>query len=251
MTSTLPHIEGGRLGHANEVTAVIAGIESKYDSTPAHGLERFPIEEVLCVREIEIISPKSPSSAHQSDAYAPGELFCKSVLFLEYRNREEWQSGLAKISGAFRPMKLRECNNLPPSTHGKDAAQSSRATAMPYTFIDICCSIGDASEAAELAGLKVTDGIEIDKLRAMCYKANFPTAEIHCEDILNPSPKSKLARLVAAILHISMTCRYWSAAHTTAGKDDEKNQALLHQIPHLIKQIRPRQVMIEQFPGLV
>lgn len=85
----------------------------------------------------------------------------------------------------------------------------------------------------------------------MCYKANFPTAEIHREDILSPLPKSNLTILVAAILHISLTCRYWSAAHTTAGKDDEKNQALLHQIPHLIKQIRPRQVMIEQFPGLV
>lgn len=119
LISTLPHIEGDRLGHANEVTAVIAGLESKYDSTPVHGLERFPIEEVLCVREIKIISPKSPSSAHQTYAYAPGELFCKSVLFLEYRNREEWQSVLTKISGSLRPMKPRECDKLPPSTMAK------------------------------------------------------------------------------------------------------------------------------------
>lgn len=48
-----------------------------------------------------------------------------------------------------------------------------------------------------------------------------------------------------------MTCRYWSAAHTTAGKDDEKNRALLHQIPTLIESIRLQQVTIEQVPGLI
>ncbi|KAE9988556.1 hypothetical protein EG328_009689 [Venturia inaequalis] len=245
VTSTLPQIEGSRLGLANEVTAVI--VENQDDGTSTYCLERFPVQEVLCTRKVNLLSPSISNFAYQIPIYAPESFFCKSVMFLRYRNREEWQSSLTKISGALRPLKPDEVDNV--AAMGSGILRMKPAT--PYAFIDICCSIGGASEAAELAGLKVVDGVEIDPLRGMCYKANFPTARIHIEDIFKPSSKFKLASLIAAILHISMPCKYWSAAHTTAGKDDEKNRALLHEIPNLIKRIRPRQVTIEQVPGLV
>lgn len=204
-TSTLPQTEGSQPGPANEVTAVI--VEYKSDNASIHHLERFPVEEVLHAQIINFVSPNVPGSAQQTPACTPGELFCKTVLFLEFRNRKGWQSSQTKISGALRPLKQEEVGNSVPGTGGEGPSQQSRKTTTPYTFVDVCCSIGGASEAAELSGLKVVGGIEIDKLRAMCYQANFPTATAHNVDILNPSPKFKLASLVAAILHISMTCR--------------------------------------------
>lgn len=114
--STFPRVDGKPLGDVNEVTAVI--VENKSDDTSIHHLERFPIEEVLRVHVIKFVPLNVTGPAQQTPLCAPGQLFCKSVLFLEYRNREEWQSSQTKISGALRPLKPEEVGNSVPSTSG-------------------------------------------------------------------------------------------------------------------------------------
>ncbi|KAF2421233.1 S-adenosyl-L-methionine-dependent methyltransferase [Tothia fuscella] len=53
------------------------------------------------------------------------------------------------------------------------------------------------------------------------------------------------------VMHFSVPCKFWSVAHTGAGKDDHENKSLLFEIPKMIRDIRPRQVCIEQVDGLV
>ncbi|TLD23570.1 RIP defective [Venturia nashicola] len=244
-TSTFPRVDDSPLGGANEVTAVFVECEADSCSTKDH--ERFPVDEVKRIWKLKFVST-SQSLATSQENITAGELVCRSVLILKYKSREAWTKDGTQIAGALRPLRPEEYDNTIRPTYNQSAK-----SVQDYTFIDICASIGGASEAAKMAGLKITHAVERDGVRAGIYSLNFRDQEtkIHIVDLLDLPPELDLSQWHAAVLHFSMSCKYWSQAHTVEGKDDQSNRALLHEIPKLIARIQPRQVTVEQVPGLI
>ncbi|QDS70383.1 hypothetical protein FKW77_009195 [Venturia effusa] len=249
-TSSLPQVPGSPLGITNEVTAVL--VECEADRRCVNDLERFPVDEVKRIWTLKLIAPSGLLPTSQDGSIA-GELVCRLILVLRYKTRESWATNGTQVAGTLRPLKPEECN-IDIHTHGdQHLFPGSSGKGEGYTFVDICASIGGASEAAKMAGMKITHAIERDTLRAAVYSLNFRDQEtiIHTDDLLDLPPDLNISQREAAVLHCSMSCNWWSQAHTVSGKDDENNRALLHEIPKLIARIRPRQVTVEQVPGLI
>jgi hypothetical protein len=251
--STFPYAEGTLLCQPNEVLAV--AMSYRTSNTHSQEMERFPIEEVARIRKLEVITPSSDRHAVEQVNILPDVLFCQSILFLQYQNHKDRRRQRPRTKGALRNIKAEETDKATVSGQKRpiyrSKAQRGKQGAKTYTLIDFCCGCGGASEAAKLAGLRITDAVERDPFRAELYSKNFPGTSVHTEDLLNLSVKLMICTLDGDVLHLSVPCRFWSKAHTVPGKDDEVNKALLFEIPNWIEQVRPRQVTIEQVPGLI
>lgn len=117
------------------------------------------------------------------------------------------------------------------------------------TFGDVCCGAGGASHAAKKAGLDIKWAIDSDTTACETYIRNFPGTTVHharAEELHAFSED-----LHVDILHVSLPCPTWSAAHTVPGPNDDANSALLFAIGPILKKVKPRLCTLEQTSGLL
>ncbi|KAK8174804.1 hypothetical protein BC567DRAFT_250178 [Phyllosticta citribraziliensis] len=120
-----------------------------------------------------------------------------------------------------------------------------------HTFGDVFCGAGGASRGAKMAGLEVKFGVDNNESACNTYRQNFRHAHVRCIDATDFAKGFATNQEPPVdILHMSPPCQFFSQAHTTDGKDDEKNSAALFTIGELIKQIKPRIATLEETSGL-
>lgn len=82
-----------------------------------------------------------------------------------------------------------------------------------YTFGDVFCGAGGASQGAVQAGLRVIWGLDNDKDAITAYSLNHPGALSFYQDAHQFPPKGHDTKdLHVDVLHLSPPCCYWSPA---------------------------------------
>ncbi|KAK8166626.1 S-adenosyl-L-methionine-dependent methyltransferase, partial [Phyllosticta citrichinensis] len=119
-----------------------------------------------------------------------------------------------------------------------------------HTFGDVFCGAGGASRGAKMAGLEVKFGVDNSESACNTYRQNFRHAHVRCIDAQEFATNPRHEEPLVDILHMSPPCQFFSQAHTTDGKDDEKNSAALFTIGKLIERIKPRIATLEETSGL-
>ncbi|KAK4164212.1 S-adenosyl-L-methionine-dependent methyltransferase [Cladorrhinum sp. PSN259] len=121
-----------------------------------------------------------------------------------------------------------------------------------YTAGDVFAGAGGASRGIERAGLRLLFSLDHWEPAARSLRLNFEgggTEILECEvfDFIQYYGP----RCGVDILHLSPPCQVFSPAHTTPGKDDEKNRDILLVCGHLIDKVRPRLFTVEQTFGIL
>lgn len=97
-----------------------------------------------------------------------------------------------------------------PTTNAKTPPPVKKAR---YTFGDVFCGAGGASQGAADAGLQVLWGLDFDEHAIAAYRENFPSAAAYHLDAHEFPPKrASKEQLRVDILHLSPPCRFWSPA---------------------------------------
>jgi DNA (cytosine-5)-methyltransferase 1 len=127
--------------------------------------------------------------------------------------------------------------------------QSSR---VPLTAVDIFSGCGGLTVGLKRAGFKVIGAVEIEPNAFATYKANHP--DVHCfkqdartikgDDLRKLSPNGSVD-LVAGC----PPCQGFSSLTAKYRREDPRNY-LVREMSRLIKETRPKAVMIENVPGL-
>ncbi|KAF2712181.1 S-adenosyl-L-methionine-dependent methyltransferase [Pleomassaria siparia CBS 279.74] len=121
-----------------------------------------------------------------------------------------------------------------------------------YTFGDVYCGAGGASQGALQAGLVVIFGIDNDHAAIQAYAFNHTKAEpciLNAHDfVFADLPKVFLS---VDILHLSPPCKFWSSAHTREGKNDQANYETIYTVGPILAKVKPRIVTLEQTYGLM
>ncbi|ORY12316.1 S-adenosyl-L-methionine-dependent methyltransferase [Clohesyomyces aquaticus] len=121
-----------------------------------------------------------------------------------------------------------------------------------YSFGDVFCGAGGASQGASTAGLHVKWGLDKDEYAMLAYGANFPGATTFNMDAHDfPHPAVPKNFLKVDILHLSTPCCYWSPAHTCAGQNDQANFEAIYTVGPIIEKLKPRVATLEQTFGLL
>ncbi len=128
--------------------------------------------------------------------------------------------------------------------------RTRRPTGHRYTFGDAFCGAGGTSRGAVMAGLRVQWGFDMDLHACKSYARNFYDATIYNKTADQFMLLSEGQDLKIDIAHFSPPCCPFSPAHTTAGKNDEANQAALFAVQQLLLITKPRVVTLEQTAGL-
>ncbi|KAF1929411.1 S-adenosyl-L-methionine-dependent methyltransferase [Didymella exigua CBS 183.55] len=121
-----------------------------------------------------------------------------------------------------------------------------------YTFGDVFCGVGGASQGAVQAGLHVCWGLDNDEDAITAYHLNHGGALPFCENAHKFSPRGFCAKdLHVDILHLSPPCCYWSPAHTHEGPNDQANYEAIYTVGPILRAIKPRVATLEQTFGLM
>lgn len=97
-------------------------------------------------------------------------------------------------------------------------------------------------------------GIENYSHAAWTWRKNFPTSRIYhmdVRDFFDEDREIPASDVLVDVLHLSPPCQPFSRAHTTLGRNDEENRAVLHLSKDIIRKTRPRIVTLEETNGLV
>ncbi|KAH7090195.1 S-adenosyl-L-methionine-dependent methyltransferase [Paraphoma chrysanthemicola] len=120
-----------------------------------------------------------------------------------------------------------------------------------YTFGDVFCGAGGASQGAKQAGLHVTWGLDHDKDAIIAYQSNHPGALPFRRSAHDFPPRGYTNEdLRVCVLHLSPPCCYFSPAHTTNGPNDQANLEAIYTVGPILKKVRPRVATLEQTFGL-
>ncbi|KAK0668597.1 putative DNA methylase essential for RIP [Cercophora samala] len=121
-----------------------------------------------------------------------------------------------------------------------------------YTAADIFAGAGGASRGIERSGCRLLFSLDHWESAANSLRRNFPGTHIYQKDVTDfVTDDLPPEHSYPDILHLSPPCQFWSPAHTVAGKDDEKNIAVLFSCTDLIQKLRPRVFTVEQTFGLI
>lgn len=177
----------------------------------------------------------------------------------KYRERSEflvnkWRGGTIpggsfKASGSEVPVV-----DLSSTTRGgqQQRGRVPLSRGQQYTAGDTFAGAGGASRGIELAGARLVFAVDHWESAAKTLKANFAEekTKVHQMDIYDfvTSPEFNCR---VDLLHLSPPCQVWSPAHTTAGQNDETNEAALWSCTHIINKVRPRLFTVEQTFGIL
>lgn len=140
-----------------------------------------------------------------------------------------------------------------PSSKTGDRSQRADNASSSYTFGDAFAGCGGMSRAAEMAGLVVKWGFDMDAIAIEAYRMNFPNADARHREADEFVALGTDVKLQVDILHASPPCQSFSPAnrgnHGNPGQ--EQNSASLFAIPEIMKQTDPKVVIIEQVPNIM
>lgn len=98
-------------------------------------------------------------------------------------------------------------------TPPKKRKQSLPAKKHCYTFADVFCGVGGATQGAVQAGLNVRYGLDNDETAIDAYHLNHPGALPFCQNAHHFPPSGfTTSDLRVDVLHLSPPCCYWSPA---------------------------------------
>lgn len=116
----------------------------------------------------------------------------------------------------------------------------------PLTCVEICAGAGGQALGLALAGFVHVALVEYEKEYCQTLKANRPEWNVICEDVKDfDGNKYKGVDLLAG----GVPCPPFSVAGKQLGRDDERD--LFPEAIRLIKEIRPRAVMLENVRGFL
>ena len=124
--------------------------------------------------------------------------------------------------------------------------------------IDVFAGAGGLTEGLKMAGFNVIGAIEIDEVARESYKANHPEVEHIWEDVRGVSSQEIMEALDLEAGGLDLLagcppCQGFSKIRTknrARAARDERDDLVLKFL-RLVKELRPRAVMIENVPGLL
>jgi DNA (cytosine-5)-methyltransferase 1 len=117
----------------------------------------------------------------------------------------------------------------------------------PLTAIELCAGAGGQALGLELAGFHHKALVEIDPHCCQTLRMNRPSWDIHEEDLRKFSGKPFAGEV--DLLAGGLPCPPFSVAGKQLGDADERN--LFPEAIRLVREIRPRAVMIENVRGIL
>lgn len=116
-----------------------------------------------------------------------------------------------------------------------------------YKSIEICAGAGGQALGLENAGFSHVALVEYEKDYCECLKRNRPNWDVRCMDVhyFDGYPYQGQIDLLSG----GVPCPPFSVAGKQLGKDDERD--LFPQMLRLVREIKPRTVMIENVRGLL
>lgn len=117
---------------------------------------------------------------------------------------------------------------------------------MSYYSIELCAGAGGQALGLEKAGFKHIELIEIDKNACNTLRFNRPNWQVIEDDIRNYSPKPTIE---VDLLAGGVPCPPFSVAGKQLGANDERD--LFPEALRLVKELKPRAVMLENVRGLL
>jgi len=123
---------------------------------------------------------------------------------------------------------------------------------LKLTCVDLFSGGGGLTVGLKRAGFKILAAVEIDSRAFATYKANHPEAQAYKQDIrtvrgkdlLKLSPGRKID-LVAGC----PPCQGYTSLTSKYRREDPRNELLL-EMSRIVREIKPRAVMMENVPGL-
>jgi DNA (cytosine-5)-methyltransferase 1 len=120
-----------------------------------------------------------------------------------------------------------------------------------FTFGDVFCGAGGASQGAKQAGLHVKWGLDNDSYAIQAYQNNHHGAlPFRCNAHNFPPRGHTSGELRVDVLHLSPPCCYFSPAHTRDGPNDQANLEAIYTVGPILDKVRPRSATLEQTFGL-
>ena len=129
----------------------------------------------------------------------------------------------------------------------------SSKNAVTINAIDLFCGAGGLSTGLEKSGIKILGAVEIDNNASLTYKANHPQTMVFEQDIQNLSGADILSKLQVEELDLVVgcpPCQGFSSLTFKNKKEDERNLLVLEFL-RIVREIKPKAVMLENVPGLI
>lgn len=127
----------------------------------------------------------------------------------------------------------------------------SNATSNPPVAVDVFSGAGGLTLGLKRAGFRVAAAVEIEDHAFATYKTNHPEVRAIKQDIR--TVKGRHLRALAGgevdLLAGCPPCQGFSSLTNTSSKRDPRNDLIL-EMGRLVKELRPRVVMMENVPGL-
>ena len=129
---------------------------------------------------------------------------------------------------------------------------------MSLTAIDLFSGCGGLTTGLRKAGFDVIGGVELDRNAADVYQLNHPNVHLWNEDISGLTAYRIISQLDLRVGDLDLLagcppCQGFSRVTTLNGGytvTDERNE-LIFQFSRLVKELKPKTVMLENVPGLV
>lgn len=281
--------DGMLLARLNEVAMVAQFRSSDTRRRKEHALMDVKARDVSCTRELRITNAPFPEHRFDADMYSTmgktwvethSPLVCRFRYEIYYHgtNEKPFEWALVRIdeTEADPEYRLLDEQNLnrwrggkvPGGSHNpagfghsapvvdldipllSGARPSGLSPGQRYTAGDVFAGAGGASRGIERAGVQLRFAVDHWQPAAMSLRRNFPQSRIYEMNVTDFVLSDETPGHVD-ILHISPPCQFWSPAHTTPGKNDEQNIAVLFSSTHLIKKFRPRLFTVEQTFGIL
>lgn len=123
--------------------------------------------------------------------------------------------------------------------------------------IDLFSGCGGLTCGLDLAGFDVVGAVEMEQRAVDTYSLNFPNVHVWKQDIRKVRSKDMLAALGLKQGELDLLagcppCQGFSSINTKNGKItiDNENNNLVYQFLRLIKELKPKTVMMENVPAL-
>ncbi len=121
-----------------------------------------------------------------------------------------------------------------------------------FFAVDLFCGGGGLTQGLKDAGFVVVAGVELDPVAADTYHANHPSAHLFASDIRDISGEELLASSPEGRIDLIAACppcQGFSSLTSKYRRDDARNE-LIFEFVRLVKEVRPRMIMMENVPGL-